>query len=449
MLLHARRSPNSVAYHEQLCLTLEGDLDGAALQTAWRELVIRQAATRVAVSNDAGGAPLQVVRRDARPPWRAADWSGLDAEVADRRLQNLLAEDRAQGFDLASGMLLRVRLLRHSPARHSMILSFHHLLLDGWSIPIMLRELLQLYRAARQRRPAALPPAPLYRDYLTWIAAADRTAGEAFWRNRLSGLAAARRLDLPAGEAGASPDAAGEHRMILSEGQTAQLQALAQAARLTMNTLVQGAWALALGRRTPDGDVVFGMTTAGRAGELPGVEQMVGLCSNTLPRRVRLDPSARVTDWLGDLQARQAEEQSHDTCSLVDIQRWGSAPAGEALFDSVVVFENYPVGTLADDAAVSMDEITVSAVASFEEGIDFPLCLVAAPGARMSFRLIFGRQRFDAVAMSGLADDFVSLLMMIAADPERRLAALWPGAGAPYRAPQDDVIDTPTSPSPR
>jgi len=127
--------------------------------------------------------------------------------------------------------------------------------------------------------------------------------------------------------------------MMLSEQQTAQLQVLAQAQRLTMNTLVQGAWALALGRQTVNGDVVFGMTTAGRPGELPGVEQIVGLCINILPRRVRLDSTARLTDWLRDLQARQAEEQSYDGCSLIDIQRWSSVPTDGVPFDSVVVFE--------------------------------------------------------------------------------------------------------------
>jgi non-ribosomal peptide synthetase component F len=173
-----------------------------------------------------------------------------------------------------------------------------------------------------------------------------------FWRKRLTGLGAPRRLDLPAGESEASPDAAGEHHATLSEHLTAQLQAMAQTRRLTMNTLVQGAWALALGRHTADGDVLFGMTTAGRPGELQGVERMVGLCINTLPRRVRMDPAARITDWLTDLQARQAEEQSHDDCSLIDIQRWSDVPADEALFESVIVFENYPIGTtLADQTA--------------------------------------------------------------------------------------------------
>jgi Condensation domain len=159
-----------------------------------------------------------------------------------------------------------------------------------------------------------------------------------------------------------------------------------------------------------------------------------------------------VTDWLRDLQARQAEEQSHDACSLIDIQRWSAAPIDAALFDSVVVFENYPVGrSLAADAAetaASAAEIRVSAVASFEEGIDFPLCLVAAPGVRMSFRLIFGRRRFDAVAVNRLADDLVHLLAAIAVDPNQRLAALLPKAtrtDTSHKAPQSDTTGAPNA----
>jgi hypothetical protein len=441
MLSHARHSPQSVAYHERLCLTLEGPLDGAALETAWRELAVRHAALRVAISDEASEVPVQIVRREVRPPWRAADWSELEPDVAESCLQDLLAQDRAQGFDLASGMLLRARLLRHSPLRHTLLLSFHHLLLDGWSIPVMLRELLELYRAALERRPAAMPRVAPYRGYLAWRAGADRTASEAFWRDRLAGLGALYRLELPAGDPQALPDAAGEHRMTLSERLSAELQALAPARRLTMNTLVQGAWALALGRQMADGDVMFGMTTSGRPGELADVERMVGLCINLLPRLIRLDPAARLTDWLADLQQRQAEEQDHDGCCLIDIQRWSGVSTDAALFDSVVVFENYPVAdSLARDAVKAPPEvdaaaqITVSAIASFEEGIDFPLCLVAAPGARMSFRLIFGERRFDAAAVKRLADDFIYLLTTIALDPEQRLATLWPRADGPYQA---------------
>jgi hypothetical protein len=427
MLAHARQSPDSVAYREQLRLTLDGELQAAALEAVWAALTERHAGLRVAFANHEE-LPVQVVRRDARPPWRAIDWSQLGPDVAGHRLQGLLADDRAQGFDLASGSLLRASLLRLAADRHILVLSFHHIVLDGWSIPILLRELLELYSAARWRRPVNLPPPQPYSDYLAWLVSADRPASHAFWQQRLRGASLPHRLDLPQGEVTATPDQAGEHRVMLPEKLTARVQEMAQTRRLTLNVLIQGAWALALTRRAAGGrEVLFGMMTSGRPAELPGVERIVGLCTNILPRRVKLAPSMRMADWLTELQARQVEDQGHDRCLLSDIQRWNGVPAEEALFDSVVVFENYPIAAARENEAAdrASADIRITGFEGFEEGIDLPLCLVAAPGAQMGFRLIFSRRRFDAAAVGRLLDDVVSILGAFADDPERQLAVLW------------------------
>jgi non-ribosomal peptide synthetase component F len=169
------------------------------------------------------------------------------------------------------------------------------------------------------------------------------------------------------------------------------------------------------------------------------MEQIVGLCTNILPRRIRLAPNMQVIDWLTDIQARQAEEQDHDRCLLDDIQRWSGMPVDESLFDSVMVFENYPVAAaLENDAADRTTGIKVTGFASFEAGIDFPLCLVVAPGGRMEFRLIFSCRRFDAPAIDRLLDDVIQVLSAIAADPERRLATLWCGPGDAADNPWDN-----------
>ena len=433
MLTHARRSPDSVAYHEQLCLTLEGELDGAALETAWAALAERHAALRVAIADD-GERPVQVVRRDARPPWRAIDSSKLSPDLAERHLQELLADDRAQGFDLAAGALLRASLLRFNERRHVFVLSFHHIVLDGWSIPLLLRELMALYAAARWHRPADLPAPQRYRDYLAWLVSADVAVSRAFWQDRMRGASWPRQLDLPQGDTTATPDQIGERRVVLPESLTAQVQEHVQARRLTLNVLIQGAWALALARQAATGDdVLFGMLTSGRPAEVPGVEQIVGLCTNMLPRRIRLTPTMRMADWLTDLQARQADEQGHDRCLLSDIQHWSGVAADQALFESVVVFENYPTATAVEEGAADHGntEIKITGFAGFEDGIDFPLCLVVAPGARMGLRLIFGRRRFDAAAVGRLLDEVVQVLNAFAADPERQLATLWPEPAKP------------------
>src|SRR4030088_3172245 len=157
ILLHARHAPDSRAGQHQLCLTLEGAIDAPVLERAWRALPVRHAALRVAIADD-GMVTHQVVRRSLQLPWRFADWSALPADARERRLQDFLAQDRTQRFDLAQGPLLRGGLLRSWPTRHTLVLSFHHILLDGWSIPILLEELLALYRAALREHSAQLPP---------------------------------------------------------------------------------------------------------------------------------------------------------------------------------------------------------------------------------------------------------------------------------------------------
>ncbi|WP_315782233.1 non-ribosomal peptide synthetase, partial [Bradyrhizobium sp. SZCCHNR2011] len=444
MLAHVRRAPGSIAYHEQLWLTLDGDLDAGALERAWSSLIVRHGSLRVAFPDDDEN-PVQIVRRMPDPRWRFADWTELSPDVVETHLSAFLHEDRKAGFDLSGGDVLRASLLRQSLARHTLVLSFHHILLDGWSVPLLLRELMELYHAAHQVRPASLPAPPSYRDFLSWHCSADRELHRAFWVDRLRGADLPRRLDLARGSAEEPVDSAGEVHARILDRLTTKIQAAAHALRLTMNTLVQGAWSLALARHADTGDdLLFGMTTAVRPGDVNGVEQIVGLCTNTLPRRVRLAPEMRVSDWLTDLQARQADEQMHDRILLSDIAHWFDVPRDQRLFESVVVFENYPV----DDAltgrhTAAAGDIRVAAFDSFEAGIDFPLCLVASVDSGMSFRLIFGRQRFDADGVARLLDDVVELILAIVADPERRLADFWPGrppsAGA-HRASGDGAV---------
>ncbi|MFC5325943.1 condensation domain-containing protein, partial [Bradyrhizobium oligotrophicum] len=443
MLTHARRAPDSGAYHEQLWLTLEGALDEHALDTAWQGLIARHGSLRVAFPDDDGD-PVQIVRRTARPRLFFADWTALPPDVMESDLATFLAEDRAGGFDLSGGDVLRAALLRHSRTRHTLVLSFHHILLDGWSVPMVLRELLELYDAAHQDRTPMLPAPASYRDYLAWHGSADRNTSRAFWTSRLNGADLPCRLNLPSGSATETADSAGEVHARILERLTAKIQTAAQALRVTANTLVQAAWSLALARQADGGaEQLFGMTTAVRPGDVKGVERIVGLCTNNLPRRIKLLRDLRLAEWLAELQAGQAEEQMHDRCLLSEIQGWLDLPSDQRMFESVVVFENYPANhSIAGHEVDDPDRIRVVSFGSFEAGLDFPLCLVISLDSCMSFRLIFGRRRFDASAMKRLLDDVVELVLAIVANPEQRVADLWPGQGSPlmmYRASDDDV----------
>ena len=246
----------------------------------------------------------------------------------EQRLEEIAAQERAEHFDLATPPLIRFTLIRLAPDEHRLLLTSHHILMDGWSTPVLIRELLALY--ANRGDGSSLPPVTRYRDYLRWIAAQDRSAALAAWREALAGLEEPTRLAADA--AGRAPLAPERVALPLSPTLTSALNQQARSRGLTLNTYVQAAWAILLGRLTGRDDVVFGITVAGRPPELPGIESMVGLFINTLPLRVRLAPDQKLGALLAQLQDRQSALMAHQHVGLAEVQ--GLAGLGE-LFDTL------------------------------------------------------------------------------------------------------------------
>ena len=270
-------------YTVQLDLGLEGALDSAAMAAAVQALVARHASLRARFRHAHLGQPVQVILPQATAPWRCIDLSSLDEAGREERLAAVLAQERAERFDLADAPLIRFALIRLAAERHRLVLTNHHIVMDGWSMPVLVRELLTLY--AHRADAAALPRATPYRDYLAWAAAQDRAGALAAWRDALAGLEEATRL--APHDPGREPVAPEQMRLALSEPLTAALTAQARRHGLTLNTVIQTAWAILLGRLTGREDVVFGVTVAGRPPEVAGIESMVGLFINTLPLRVQ------------------------------------------------------------------------------------------------------------------------------------------------------------------
>src|SRR5258708_4779567 len=328
------------------------------------------------------------------------------------RWKLLLSEDRAQRFDVATPPLLRFTLVRFGPREQRLVFTHHHLLLDGWSTPLLISELL----ANRD-----LPPVVPYRKYLVWLAAQDREAALAAWQEALAGLEGPTRLALTA-PAGTPPETI---ELQLPEAVTSTLTATSRAHGLTLNTVIQGAWAILLGQLTSSRDVVFGSTVSGRPPEIAGIESMVGLFINTLPVRVRMRPEDTARDILERLQEQQSQLLPHQHVALAEIQR--VAGLGE-LFDTLVVFESYPVDSSAlKDAAHGLRVRNV-------EGYDvthYPLCLAAVPAARLRLNFQFRADWFERAFVEALGGRMARLLEAIAANPDRR-----GGAGALLHPPK-------------
>ncbi|HKV07487.1 MAG TPA: amino acid adenylation domain-containing protein, partial [Thermoanaerobaculia bacterium] len=300
--------------------------------------------------------------------------------------------------------------------------SYHHALLDGWSLPILLRDLFALYQEETGQGRAELEAVRPFRDYIAWLEGQDLAAAEAFWRRTLAGFAAPTPLgiDRPAGSRAPAPGPRATHAA-LSPLATEALRHLAQSLAVTLNSVVQGAWALLLHRYSGEEDVVFGAVTGGRSAPLPGIESIVGLFINTLPARVRVERSARLGPWLRELQDRQSEVLQYESSPLAEIRAWSEVPAGRPLFESVLAFENYPVDEAVRERAgqgLGLDAAEVT------EQLDSPLSLLATPGERLSLTLLHDPQRIEAPDAARLLRHFEGLLAALPAGSGRTLGDL-------------------------
>ena len=418
MVFHTLYEPGSPVYFQQLCLELTGRLDVDAFEQAWRELGARHEVLRSAVVWEGLAEPVHVIRREADPPLETHDWSGLDERDRNRRLDAYLAADRARGFDLTKAPLTRLALISTGAESSLVVWSFHHVLLDGWSLPLVLGELLARYRALMQGEPLAVRAAPSYRDYVAWLRGRDEDADERYWRETLAGFSAP--TSIPA-RSDTGDRGYGKQTATLSRETTVALESLARRRRVTLSTVVQGAWALLLSRYGGGDDVVFGATVSGRPAELPGVQDTVGLFINTIPVRVSIDGSLGVAPWLERLQSDAIARGPFEHSALTDVHSWSEVSAATPLFESIVVFENYPTSGLDAPGGPGGPEVRV---AGFTERTNYPLNLVVAPGRTMTFALDYDRIRFDPATIEQLAGHLTNLLEGMAADPARPVSEL-------------------------
>jgi amino acid adenylation domain-containing protein len=454
MLFHALvEEPGAGMYVEQLTLELEGDLPPAIWQRAWQQVVDRHAILRSAFHWDGLEKPVQVVHRAVELPWRIEDWSGAAPEEQRRRLERFLREDRARGFALDRAPLMRCALIAMGAGKSQFVWTHHHLLLDGWCLGTVLGDVAAFARAARRGQALWLPEPRPYRDYIAWLQGQDAEKARAFWRSSLSGFAEPTPLPWSRGPAGddVGDGGAAVAERALPEGLTASLAAFARERRLTLNTLVQGAWALLLGRAADREEALFGVTVSGRPVELAGVESSVGLFINTLPLRVRIDDRQRLDLWLGQIQAAQRDIEGHAYSSLADIQGWSEAARERTLFESLLVFENYPL----DAGGLFADLGLRSGALRIAERTNYPLTLIATPGPRLHLRLLYEVDRFEQRGAERILEAVEELLGAMARDPEAALARLSPlsenerrrllvewnaTAGEPARAPVHALV---------
>ncbi|MEV6443363.1 non-ribosomal peptide synthase/polyketide synthase [Amycolatopsis sp. NPDC051716] len=428
MVFHTLVDDGSPAYFEQVRIRLAGVTDPAALAAAWQRVVDRTPVLRTRLVWTGVEEPVQVVDRAATLPVTHHDWRDLGPEERETALREALAADRAVPFDLTRAPLTRLTIGALPGDEVDLVWTSHHVLFDGWSSAQVFAEACEQYAAATAGvRPALVTRRP-YRDYLGWLAGRDQAAADAFWRDTLAGFDAPTALpyDRPPAEAHQSRST-DSVRIELPPAATLRLREFARTHGLTVNTVVQGGWALLLAMLSGDRDVVFGTTVSGRPADLAGVETMIGLFINTIPTRVRVDGTQPVGQWLGQLQTAQSEARDHDFVSLARLRPLSDVPAGQNLFDSMVVFENYPISEPATAGAPRVVEVASA------DATNFPLCLRASLDEGLALDLAYDPALFDRDTTAALTDRLVQLLDAVTADPDRPLARV-PWVAAAERA---------------
>ncbi|HEX8149380.1 MAG TPA: amino acid adenylation domain-containing protein [Pyrinomonadaceae bacterium] len=415
MLFQCLYAPGSDIYFEQFCYTFGGSLHGPTLREAWRRVVERHPALRTSFHWEEIDKPLQVVRRRVEVPWRELDWRGLSPSQQEQKLEDFLRDDRAVGFDLTQAPLLRLTLIRVADDLQHFVISSHHIMCDGWSVTLVFGEVSAFYDELRHGRAAQVGRPRAYREYVAWLQRQDLSQAEAFWRETLRGFTFPTRLYVDAAPgAQASPEGAyGLQHYRFSKEETTALDRFAQGNQLTLNTLVQGAWALLMSRHSGEEDVVYGMTVSGRSGGLGDMASMVGLFINTLPVRVRVEPRERLTAWLGRLQLLLAELRQYEHCPLGEILGWSEVARGLPLLQSILVFENYP---LLKNLGGEADDLKVVGLRSFEKN-NFPLTGLAQPGEELLLKISYDRARFADDVVARLLGQWRTVLSGMLADP--------------------------------
>ncbi|MCB1053923.1 MAG: AMP-binding protein, partial [Acidobacteria bacterium] len=441
MLFHSLAAPDSGMYVGQVGFRLEGHLDVGALRRAWGEVTARHGALRTSFRWRDLKEPIQVVSRRSRCDFFDLDWRRLDERGKERCRSELLRGDLRRGFDLTQAPLVRMTLLRLSDGVAELLWTRHHLVVDGWSVSLLFQELLRRYQALVAGKPLPLGPAPRYRDYIAWLRRQDPDNEAATWQRELAGLSEPAVFEYGTAEsAGAGgdeqwADAAGE----VPWSTTAGLSSLGRSQGVTLATLVQGAWAILLARYLNRDEALFGTVVAGRPAEIEDVQAMVGLFINTQPLRAHVPAERGFLDWVRDLQGHLSELRHGEYLALHQIQGWSPLPRGHAMFETLLVYENYPVDPLllGPSREVSREQTTYElgsqglAAADLRilrgharERTNYPLTLVFRQGQTLPISAIYDRSRMSAADVDRLLRHFVRLLEGITEDPRRPLGEL-------------------------
>lgn len=413
ILFHSILNPDLDIYITQICLTLEGDINSNNIKQAWQEIINRHQVCRAAFRWEKKDKTFQVIYKQVELPWVEKDWQRYASEEQENnKLQEYLIVDKKQGFDLKRSPLMRLSLIKLNKTTYKLIWTLHHLILDGWSLSLILKEFFKIYNGLSCQTP--IP----YGQYIAWLHNQDLEAAAIYWKNKLQGFTDPTHLKIY-GQNLDKNKITRSQQLRLSSKITDSLKSLAKKHNLTLNAIIQGTFAILLSRYTDCKDIVYGTTTSGRPANFPGIESMVGLFINTLPMRVKISDTELLLPWLEQLQ-QQVSNLEYEYTPLSTIQDLSDIPSGIPLFENIFVFENYPVDTklLSENKKLKIKSIDL------QEFNNFPLTCLVKVSSELSIEIQHDNNRFTSDTIKQILESFEYLLTQIVDNPQQPLGEL-------------------------
>jgi len=420
MLFHSLHAPEMRLYHVQMVYTFSGNLNVNAFKQAWQQVVNRHTILRTSFYWEELDKPLQVVHQQVQVPIEYQDWQKLTPLEQQERLKSFLESDRIKGFDFSQAPLMRVAIIQIQKQAYYLVWSNHLIILDGWSYPLILKDVIEIYEAYCKGQDINSAGGSCFKDYINWLQKQDLSQAKEFWRRQLNGVKETTPLtNLDSNNLSNVEERYEDLQISLSKTTTKNLNSLAKQHRLTMNTLVQGAWAILLSYYSGESDIVYGCTFSGRPVDLNNSQSMVGEMVNTLPVHIQVNLNENLLPWLQQLQIQLVEIREYEYSPLVDVQKCSEVPGNQPLFESFVVFENQKTGKFLKE----WGSLNISECNNFYK-TNYPLTIVGYPGAELTIGINYDFCRFGAGTIANILEHLKILLEGIAANPQTILNKL-------------------------
>ncbi|MEM8721270.1 MAG: condensation domain-containing protein [Cyanobacteria bacterium P01_G01_bin.39] len=422
ILFHCIFDPESEFYLVQKTFTLSKNFNLINFERAWQEVVARHTSLRTGFYWEDAYKPLQVVYKQVKVPLEQQDWRGLNSAEQQQQLESFLERDRQQGIDLSQECLMRLTLFRLSDYSYKFIWLSHFLNMDGWSEMLVLNDFIQLYEAFCSGKEAPLEVDSSYKKYIAWLQQQDLSKAKVFWQHTLKGLKAPTLLsNWYVDHFSSQEEEYALQRIFLSETKTAAIMSFSRQHQLTLNTIIQGAWAWLLSRYSGEKKVLYGCATFGRPLDLVGVDSIVGTFVNSLPIWVEVDDQQPLLSWLKQLQVQIAEIRQYEYIPLVEIQKCTEIPQNMPLFESLITFEKVPLMSSSVLGGQAELEITLNDI---WYKTNYPLNLVVYPAEKLILEIAHHCHLFDAATVTGMLQHLEKLLQDMVTNPEVRLKDL-------------------------